>query len=71
MGFVQFWATERTSFPREVIEAALAHVAGDKMNVTYQLGDLFDKRRKLVGSRGRLLHRFERRKDRVIQRQSH
>jgi hypothetical protein len=35
-------------FPCEVIEAALAQVAGDKMNVTYQRGDLFDKRRKLV-----------------------
>ena len=58
----------RTDVPCGVIEAALAHVPGDKMNVTYQRGDLFDKRRKLVVSRGRLLHRFERRKDRVIQR---
>jgi hypothetical protein len=65
---LQFWATERTSFPREVIEAALAHVAGDKMKVTYQRGDLFNKRRKLVEAEVAYLHRLERRKDRVIQR---
>jgi integrase len=42
------WATERTNFPREVIEAALAHVAGDKMEAAYQRGDVFDKRRNLM-----------------------
>jgi integrase len=42
------WATERTNFPREVIEAALAHVTGDKMEAAYQRGDVFDKRRKLM-----------------------
>ena len=44
------WATERTSFPREVIEAALAHVAGDKMEAAYQRGDVFDKRRRLMAA---------------------
>ena len=33
------WATERTNFPREVVEAALAHVAGDKIEAAYQRGD--------------------------------
>ena len=42
------WATERTNFPREVIEAALAHVAGDKIEAAYQRGDVFDKRRRLM-----------------------
>jgi integrase len=42
------WATERTNFPREVVEAALAHVAGDKIEAAYQRGDVFDKRRKLM-----------------------
>jgi integrase len=42
------WATERTSFPREVIEAALAHVTGGKIEAAYQRGDVFDKRRKLM-----------------------
>jgi integrase len=42
------WATERTNFPREVIEAALAHVAGNKVEAAYQRGDVFDKRRRLM-----------------------
>jgi integrase len=42
------WASERTGFPREVVEAALAHVVGDKTEVAYQRGDLFDKRRRLM-----------------------
>jgi integrase len=42
------WAAERTGFPREVVEAALAHVIGDKVEAAYQRGDLFDKRRRLM-----------------------
>jgi integrase len=42
------WAAERTGFPREVIEAALAHVVGNKVEAAYQRGDLFDKRRRLM-----------------------
>lgn len=42
------WATERTNFPREVIEAALAHIAGDKLEVAYQRGDIFNKRLRLM-----------------------
>jgi integrase len=44
------WATERTNFPREVIEAALAHVAGDKIEAAYQRGDVFEKRRRLMNA---------------------
>ena len=44
------WATERTNFPREVIEAALAHVAGNKVEAAYQRGDVFDKRRRLMSA---------------------
>jgi integrase len=44
------WATERTNFPREVIEAALAHVAGDKVEAAYQRGDVFEKRRRLMSA---------------------
>jgi integrase len=44
------WATERTNFPREVVEAALAHVAGDKIEAAYQRGDVFDKRRRLMSA---------------------
>jgi integrase len=42
------WAAERTSFPREVIEAALAHTVGNKVEAAYQRGDLFEKRRRLM-----------------------
>jgi integrase len=42
------WAAERTNFPREVIEAALAHTIGSKVEAAYQRGDLFDKRRRLM-----------------------
>ena len=42
------WAAERTAFPREVVEAALAHVAGNKVEAAYQRGDMFDKRRRLM-----------------------
>lgn len=42
------WAAERTAFPREVAEAALAHAVGDKVEAAYRRGDLFDKRRRLM-----------------------
>jgi integrase len=42
------WAAERTGFPREVVEAALAHVVGDATEQAYQRGDLFEKRRRLM-----------------------
>jgi len=42
------WAGERTSFAREIIEAALAHRLKDKAEAAYARGDLLDKRRKLM-----------------------
>jgi integrase len=44
------WAAECTSFPREVIEAALAHLVGDATEQAYQRGDLFEKRRRLMAA---------------------
>lgn len=38
------WAAERTNFPREVAEMALAHAIGDKVEAAYRRGDLFKKR---------------------------
>jgi integrase len=46
------WAAERTGFPREVVEAALAHVIGNKVEAAYQRGDLLDKRRELMAEWG-------------------
>lgn len=42
------WAAERTNFPREVAEAALAHTLKDKVEAAYRRGDLFEKRRRLM-----------------------
>jgi integrase len=42
------WAAERTNYPREVAEAALAHVTGDKVEAAYRRSDLFEKRRRLM-----------------------
>ena len=42
------WAAERTTFPREVAEMALAHAVGNEVEQAYRRGDLFDKRRKLM-----------------------
>lgn len=42
------WAGETTAHPREVVEAALAHRLGDKVEQAYARGDLFQKRRKLM-----------------------
>jgi integrase len=42
------WAGETTQFPREVIEAALAHRLKDKAEAAYARGDLFQKRRALM-----------------------
>jgi integrase len=42
------WATERTNFPRELVEAALAHVLDDKTEAAYQRGDMLQKRRRLM-----------------------
>lgn len=35
-------------FAREVVEAALAHVVGNKVEAAYQRGDMFEKRRRLM-----------------------
>jgi integrase len=42
------WAAERTNFPSEVAEMALAHAVGNAVEAAYRRGDLFDKRRRLM-----------------------
>ncbi len=42
------WAAERTNFPRDVAEHALAHSLPDKVEAAYRRGDLFEKRRKMM-----------------------
>ena len=42
------WAAEATDHPREVVEAALAHVVRNKVEAAYRRSDLFERRRQLM-----------------------
>ncbi len=42
------WAGEETEFPRELAEAALAHVVGGAVEQAYRRGDALEKRRRLM-----------------------
>lgn len=46
------WAGEATPFPREIAEAALAHVVGDQTERAYRRGDALDRRRELMNAWG-------------------
>jgi integrase len=58
------WAQERTNFPREVAEAALAHLSGDAVERAYARSDVFQKRRKLMDSWAAFV--AEERRDNVV-----
>jgi integrase len=47
------WAAERTSYPNHVVEMALAHAIGDKVEAAYRRGDLYGKRQRLMADWGR------------------
>jgi integrase len=42
------WAGEATEFPREVVEAALAHVVGGPVERAYRRGDALERRRAVM-----------------------
>jgi integrase len=44
------WCAERTNFPSELREMALAHAVGNKVEAAYRRGDLFQKRRQLMNA---------------------
>lgn len=44
------WCRERSNFPNEISEAALAHVIGDKTEAAYVRGDALAKRRQLMAA---------------------
>jgi len=44
------WCAEKTNVPRQVAEAALAHVIENKVEAAYQRSDLFERRRRLMNS---------------------
>jgi integrase len=51
------WAAEQTNFPRELAEAALAHVLKDKTEAAYQRGDLLERRREMMNAWSQYLAR--------------
>jgi integrase len=53
------WTAERTNFPSEVAEAALAHVVGGDTERAYRRGDMFDKRRRLMAAWAEFLSKAE------------
>ena len=50
------WAGEETDHPREVIEAALAHVVRNRVEAAYARSDLFERRRVLMDDWARYLN---------------
>jgi len=42
------WVAERTNFPSEVAELALAHAIRNPVEAAYRRGDMFEKRRRLM-----------------------
>lgn len=44
------WCGDKTSFPRDVAEMALAHKVGDATEQAYRRADAIEKRRKLLGA---------------------
>jgi integrase len=42
------WASERSSFANEIVESALAHAVGSKVEQAYQRSDRIEKRRRLM-----------------------
>jgi hypothetical protein len=42
------WCAEKTNFPSEAAEMALAHAVGDKVEAAYRRGDMFEIRRQLM-----------------------
>lgn len=44
------WSGDQTEFPRELAEAALAHIVGDKAEQAYRRGTALERRRKLMNA---------------------
>lgn len=53
------WAGERTSYPRDVCEMALAHTISNQAEAAYRRGDMLDKRRRLMNEWAEFVSRVE------------
>lgn len=49
------WVAERTRFPGEMAEVALAHKISNAVEASYRRGDMIDKRRRMMGEWGGFL----------------
>lgn len=49
------WVAERTNFPGEMAEVALAHKISNAVEASYRRGDMIEKRRRMMGEWGRFL----------------
>jgi integrase len=49
------WAAERTEFPRDIAEIALAHNVGSEVERAYRRGDMLERRRGMMAAWGRFL----------------
>lgn len=60
------WLAERTSYPHDVAEMALAHAISNKVEAAYRRGDLFDKRRRMMDDWAAFVARIETPADNVV-----
>lgn len=49
------WVAERTNFPGEMAEVALAHKISNAVEASYRRGDMIEKRRRMMGEWGEFL----------------
>lgn len=49
------WAGERTNFPRDLCEMALAHTIADKSEAAYRRGDMVERRRQMMDAWAKFL----------------
>lgn len=49
------WAAERTAYPRDMAEIALAHTVGSEVERAYRRSDMIEKRRGMMDAWGRFL----------------
>jgi integrase len=49
------WAAEKTKYPKEVVDKALAHKLPDKVEAAYRRTDFFERRRKLMDAWAKFL----------------
>ena len=45
---LQGLAAERTNYPKDMADMALAHAVGDKVDAAYRRGDMLEKRRQMM-----------------------